>query len=76
MYSGRWQSPEPTIVLDSDDVPACPEPPAGFDQRRAENPRGRLEIIDYESKAVGTRRKLNVYTPPGYSAHQKYPVLY
>ncbi|MCB1097699.1 MAG: esterase family protein [Verrucomicrobiae bacterium] len=33
-------------------------------------------MIDYESKTVGTTRKLNVYTPPGYTTDKKYPVLY
>ena len=33
-------------------------------------------MIEYDSKSVGTRRKMNVYTPPGYSADRKYPVLY
>jgi enterochelin esterase-like enzyme len=33
-------------------------------------------MIEYDSKSVGTRRKMNVYTPPSYSADRKYPVLY
>ena len=33
-------------------------------------------MIQYDSTTVGTRRNMNVYTPPGYSAGQKYPVLY
>ena len=33
-------------------------------------------MIEYDSKTVGTRRKMNVYTPPGYSKDKKYPVLY
>lgn len=37
---------------------------------------GRLEMIEYDSKTVGTRRKMQVYTPPGYSTERKYPVLY
>jgi GH35 family endo-1,4-beta-xylanase/enterochelin esterase-like enzyme len=37
---------------------------------------GKLEMIEYESKTVGTKRKANVYTPPGYSAEKKHPVLY
>ena len=39
-------------------------------------PHGRLEMISYESKSVGTTRKMQVYTPPGYSKEKKYPVLY
>jgi enterochelin esterase-like enzyme len=64
------------IVLKPDDVPAFPDPPAGFDQQRKDIPHGRLEMISYESKSVGTTRKMQVYTPPGYSKEKKYPVLY
>src|SRR6185295_9739411 len=31
---------------------------------------------EYDSKSVGAKRKVNVYTPPGYSPDKKYPVLY
>jgi len=64
------------IVLKEDDKPAFPEPSVGWDQRRAGIPHGKLEMIEYESKTVGTRRRMNVYTPPGYSMDHKYPVLY
>lgn len=64
------------IRLNPDDVQAYPEPPAGIDADRAEVPHGKLEMIEYDSKSVGTRRKLQVYTPPGYAADKKYPVLY
>jgi enterochelin esterase-like enzyme len=33
-------------------------------------------MIEYDSKTVGTRRKMQVYTPPGYVKDRKYPVLY
>ena len=64
------------IVLNPDDVPAFPEPPAGIVAKRDGIPHGKLEMISYESKSVGTTRKMNVYTPPGYSKDKKYPVLY
>ncbi|HYE18371.1 MAG TPA: alpha/beta hydrolase-fold protein, partial [Tepidisphaeraceae bacterium] len=64
------------IVLGPDDNPAFDEPPAGFAARRAGVPRGKLEVVEYESKSVGARRRANVYTPPGYAADKKYPVLY
>ena len=64
------------VVLNADDVPAFPEPPAGFDKERDGIERGKLEMVSYESKSVGTTRKMNVYTPPGYSKDEKYPVLY
>jgi enterochelin esterase-like enzyme len=63
------------IVLNPDDVPAFPEPPAGIDANK-DVPHGKLEMVSYESKSVGTTRKMNVYTPPGYSSEKKYPVLY
>ncbi|MHB8519880.1 MAG: alpha/beta hydrolase [Limisphaerales bacterium] len=64
------------IVLGPDDKPAFPDPPAGFDAKRNDIPHGKLEMIEYESKTVGTTRKMQVYTPPGYSKDKEYPVLY
>jgi enterochelin esterase-like enzyme len=64
------------IVLNADDVPAFPPPPAGFDVKREGIPHGHLEMIEYDSKTVGARRKMQVYTPPGYTPDKKYPVLY
>jgi enterochelin esterase-like enzyme len=64
------------IVLNPDDVQAFPEPPEGINADRPGIPHGRLEMIEYDSKSVGTRRKMQVYTPPGYSRDRKYPVLY
>jgi enterochelin esterase-like enzyme len=64
------------IVLNPDDKPAFDDPPAGFDKQSKDVPRGKLEMISYKSKSVGTTRKMQVYTPPGYSKDKKYPVLY
>ncbi len=64
------------ITLGPDDKPAFDDPPADFNVVRDDIPHGKLEMIQYDSKTVGTRRNMNVYTPPGYSADQKYPVLY
>jgi enterochelin esterase-like enzyme len=64
------------IVLGPDDVRAFPDPPPGFNAKREGIPHGKLETITYESKSVGTTRKMQVYTPPGYSKDKKYPVLY
>lgn len=64
------------IELGPDDKPAFPPVPEGFDQARDGVAHGRLEMVEYDSKSVGTRRKALVYTPPGYSADRKYPVLY
>src|SRR5262249_43098372 len=38
--------------------------------------RGKLETVEYDSKAVGGKRKMVVYAPPGYTKDTKYPVLY
>ena len=64
------------VVLQPDDVPAFPEAPDAIFERREAIPHGTLELIEYDSKTVGTRRKMNVYTPPGYSKDKKYPVVY
>jgi len=64
------------ITLGPDDVRAVPDAPDGFNARRDGIPHGTLEMIEYDSKTVGTRRKMLVYTPPGYSTARKYPVLY
>lgn len=40
-------------------------PPAGWDVKREGIPHGKLEMIAYDAKTVGTMRKMNVYTPPG-----------
>ncbi len=50
--------------------------PSGFDARRDGVARGNVEAVEYESKSVGGKRKMVVYTPPGYSKDKKYPVLY
>ena len=64
------------ITLGPDDKPAFDDPPTGFNVARDDIPHGKLEMIQYDSQTVGTRRNMNVYTPPRYSADQKYPVLY
>lgn len=64
------------ITLGPDDKPAFDDPPLGIATRREGIPRGKLEMIEYDSKTVGTRRKMQVYTPPGYSTDKQYPVLY
>jgi enterochelin esterase-like enzyme len=64
------------IVLNPDDVQAFPEPADSINATRAGIPHGKLEMVEYDSKSVGTKRKMQVYTPPGYSPDKKYPVLY
>ena len=64
------------IELGPDDKQTFADPPNSIVEKRDGITRGKLEMIDYESKTVGTTRKMNVYTPPGYSGDKKYPVLY
>src|SRR5262245_11485450 len=70
----------PKITLNEDDKPAFPPPPDGWDQKRENIPHGKLEMVEYDSKTVGTKRKMNIYTPPGYTddanKDKTYPVLY
>jgi enterochelin esterase-like enzyme len=62
--------------LGPDDKAAFPAAPAGFDKATSYGAKGKLETVEYESKSVGVKRRLMVYTPPGYSSEAKYPVLY
>ncbi|TWT66225.1 Alpha-L-arabinofuranosidase C precursor [Posidoniimonas polymericola] len=64
------------IELRADDKPAFDDPPRDFMVARDDAPHGKLEMIEYDSKSVGATRKMNVYTPPGYSSDRRYPVLY
>jgi enterochelin esterase-like enzyme len=53
-----------------------PVPPPGYDKVREGVDKGKLEKVEYDSQAVGVKRWMEVYTPPGYSKDRKYPVLY
>src|SRR5687767_11079546 len=50
--------------------------PPGFDSLQVGISHGKIDTITYESKTVGTKRKAVIYTPPGFSKKNKYPVLY
>ncbi len=82
LSAGAAVAQEPTIPANpqattaADDKPAYPDAPAGFDQVRANIPHGKIDTVTYDSKSVGVKRKMLVYTPPGYSASNTYPVLY
>jgi enterochelin esterase-like enzyme len=64
------------IVLAEDDVRLFPEPPAGYRDLPGDVLRGHLEPFEYDSAVTGTRRKAQVYLPPGYPGDRRYPVLY
>ena len=63
----------PQIDVKFDAYVAAPE---GFDKERAGIARGTIEETTYDSKTVGTTRKITVYLPPQYDKSKKYPVLY
>lgn len=50
--------------------------PQGFDSMRTDIAHGKIDTISYASKTVGTNRRAIIYTPPGFSKKNKYPVLY
>ncbi len=50
--------------------------PQGFDVRQAGIERGTVDTVLYNSETVGTERRVIIYTPPGYSENNTYPVLY
>lgn len=64
------------IELGPEDKQIFEDPANQIVEVREGIPHGKLEMIDYESKTVGTTRKMNVYTPPGYTKEKRYPVLY
>jgi enterochelin esterase-like enzyme len=65
-----------SLASQSAPAPAYPNAPTGFDARQSGVQSGRLERVEYDSKVTGNKRPAIVYTPPGYSAARKYPVLY
>lgn len=65
-----------SLASQSAPAPAYPNAPAGFDVRQSGVQAGRVERVEYDSKVTGNKRPAMVYTPPGYSAARKYPVLY
>lgn len=82
MVVGRFAT---VLVLGLSMVPAqafasdpagLPVPPQGFDAKNANIPHGKVDLsVSYATRKYGMR-KVSVYTPPGYVASEKYPVLY
>lgn len=64
------------VKLNIDDKPAFSDPPAGFRDKRENISHGSVTNVQYDSKTLGSRREMMVYTPPGYSTGKKYPVIY
>src|SRR5579862_544510 len=64
------------IPASAEDQKPLPAAPKDFDTKREGIARGKIESIEYESKAVAGKRKMVIYTPPGYASSNKYPVFY
>jgi enterochelin esterase-like enzyme len=73
MGGGRGAAALPTDYFEGADRAVAP---AGFDVPRQGIQTGKLETVEYDSKAVGIKRKMIIYTPAGYSKDNKYPVMY
>jgi enterochelin esterase-like enzyme len=67
-------APEPMGPVEN--LTAYPVPPEGFNVARENIPHGQVTRVEYDSRTLGIRRPLRVYTPPGYSTARRYPVLY
>jgi enterochelin esterase-like enzyme len=65
-----------SAVATAQQPPPLAPAPKGFDQKRPDIERGQTQTLEYDSTTTGTKRKLVVYTPPGYAADKKYPVFY
>lgn len=63
------------VELGPDDKQVFNDPPTGFRDKR-DVPHGTITTVKYDSKTLSTQREMLVYTPPGYSADKKYPVIY
>src|SRR6188474_988323 len=53
-----------------ENLTAYPVPPEGFNVARDNIPHGEVKLVEYDSKTLGIRRPLRVYTPPGRTAHR------
>src|SRR3954447_18872853 len=53
-----------------------PAAPKGFDARRDGIEHGKVEAVEYDSTSADSKRRMVIYTPPGYTKDNKYPVLY
>jgi enterochelin esterase-like enzyme len=62
-------------VAQATDPANLPVPPKGFDAKN-DIPHGKVEASLSYPTAQNGMQKVTIYTPPGYSTAQKYPVMY
>jgi enterochelin esterase-like enzyme len=70
------QLSSPTALAETENLDVYPPAPEGFNVARENTPHGEVKVVEYDSKTLALRRMLRVYTPPGYTADRRYPVLY
>ena len=73
---GQMQLSSATPLAETENLDVYPAAPDGFNVARENIPRGEVKAVEYDSKTLGLRRMLRVYTPPGYTADRQFPVLY
>src|SRR6478609_9385045 len=74
--AGPMQLSSATPLAETENLDVYPAAPEGFNVARENIPHGEVKIVEYDSKTLGLRRMLRVYTPPGYTPDRKFPVLY
>jgi enterochelin esterase-like enzyme len=65
----------PALAFSSDPA-GLPVPPTGFDSKSSTIPHGTVTASQSYPTTKYNTQKVTVYTPPGYSTSQKYPVVY
>jgi len=71
-----WTVYAAALLAQTATPPLFPNAPQGFDAARSGIATGRVERVEYTSSVTGGMKPAMVYTPPGYSTSQRYPVLY
>ena len=74
--AGQMQLSSATPLAETENLDVYPAAPEGFNVARENIPHGEVKVVEYDSKTLGLRRMLRVYTPPGYTPDRKFPVLY
>ena len=74
--AGQMQLSSATPIAETENLDVYPAAPEGFNVARENIAHGEVKIVEYDSRTLGLRRMLRVYTPPGYTTGRKFPVLY